>query len=364
MRIFNIRIIFMICALISVFFFQAPEASAFEAEFNATPVREVLKIFSKELEMNIMPDPKILDIKVSASLKNVEAEDALDLILKMNGLTFSQETENTIAVFKISDIPRYKKLNTHLFKLSGADPDELAKTLKIIYPRVDFVANKQQNSIFAAGYFSDGDLSRMRDRITEADRPAPLVRVGFEIIKINNNDLASALAIIKSNPSYSRQTADFVFDDIKSRGRSVTKANLTLMPGAVSSIQKTTTVPFTLRDRHGRPVGVAETSAGDMVAVRVISASEDTVTLEFAIDTTQFLNRGGNDLPPSSSGERTRSVITVKNGEKVMVGGLATGGVKTADTVRFDTAKKTVEFGAVTDNSNDDYYMILQADIE
>jgi len=364
MRIFNIRVISTISALLFFIFLQAPAVSAFEAEFNATPVRDVLKIFSKELEMNLMPDPKILDIKVSASLKNIEAEDALDLILKMNGLTFSRETENTIAVFRISDIPRYMKLSTHVFKLSGADPSEAAKTLKILYPRVDFIPNKQQNSIFAAGYFSDGDLSRMRERIAEVDRPAPRVRVNFEIIKINNNDLASALAVIKNNPSYSRQTADFVLEDVKSRGSSVTKASLTLMPGTSSSIQKTTTVPFTVRDGHGYPAGVAETSAGDMVAVKVISASEDSATLEFAIDTTQFMNRGGDVLPPSSSGERTRSVITVKNGEKIIAGGLATGGVKIVDTSRYDAAKKTVELGTATENSRDDYYMILQANID
>ncbi|HNY12352.1 MAG TPA: secretin and TonB N-terminal domain-containing protein, partial [Candidatus Wallbacteria bacterium] len=307
MRIFNIRIIFIVFSLLFALFQRTAPAFAFDAEFNATPISQVLKIFSKELEMNIMPDPKILDIKVSASLKNMEAESALDLILKMNGLTFSQESENTIAVFKISDIPKYVKLSTHVFKLDGADPENVARTLKILYPRVDFVPNKQQNSIFVAGYFSNGDVSKMRERIAEADQPAPRVRVNFEIIKINNNDLANALAIIKSNPSYSRQTANFVFEDIKTRGSSVTKANLTLMPGASSSIRKTTTVPFTVRDEHGRPAGVAETSAGDMVAVRVISASEDSATLEFAIDTTQFISRGNDNLPPASSGERTRS---------------------------------------------------------
>ncbi|HOT76255.1 MAG TPA: hypothetical protein PK467_10740 [Candidatus Wallbacteria bacterium] len=51
----------------------SPQAAAFELECDEKPLSEVLRLFAEELGVNIIADPKTRDIKVSVSLKNIEA---------------------------------------------------------------------------------------------------------------------------------------------------------------------------------------------------------------------------------------------------------------------------------------------------
>jgi len=333
--------------LLAALFILLPAAVcfAFDIECVDTPIYDVLKIFSKEMGVNILPDPKARDIKVNASIKNVEPEEAFELILRMNGLVSNRETKNTLTVFKAGDESRYLTMNTHLFKLNHGDAEEVAKVLKTVYKKVDFVADRRQNSILAAGYFSDDDIEGMEDKIGGLDAAPPRVTVNFEIFKINNTDAADIIRRAKLSTDASKASGEAVFRNIRERGTSVTKATITSMPGADSSIGRTTNVPYPVYDSHGYQQGVAESRAGDIASVRVVSATAESATLEFAVDTTRFIGSTYPGAPPSSSGEKTVSVVEVKNGERVVVGGLKNGGRKVYSSFDFKPPKVIIRNG-------------------
>lgn len=341
--------------------FSAPASFAFDIECADTPLFDVLKVFSKEMGVNILPDPKARDVKVTASIKNVEAEEAFELILKLNGLTSHRETKNTFTVFKAGDEARYLTMNTHVFKLSHGDPDEVAKVLKTVYKKVDFVPDRRQNAIFAAGYFSDDDVAEMEDKIAGLDSAPPRVSVNFEIFKINNSDATDILGNASASTGPSKASADAVFRNISARGTSVTRAAITTMPGADSSIGRTTSVPYPVYDQYGHRQGVAESRAGDIASVRVLSASSESATLEFSIDTTRFVGPAYAGAPPSSSGERTLSVVEVRNGERVVVGGLKNGGRRVYSSLGLGSAKVKVRSGG--DIEDDDETAPAEANV-
>ncbi|HBC74165.1 MAG: hypothetical protein A2008_13625 [Candidatus Wallbacteria bacterium GWC2_49_35] len=349
---------------------------AFEIECEDSPLREVLKIFADELDVNILADPKVADIKVNVSMKDVEAEDALDLILKMNGLAFNQETSNTYTVFRAADSAKYMSANTYVFKIGYAEPERIAESLRLFFPGVSFVSDKAKGTLFASGPFSDHDLGVMKAKIKQLDSKSLRIRVNYEILKIaNDHVIESVLKLYKSHGGFVKN-ARAELNDIRSRSRSVTKANITLTPSEKeSSIENVTTVPYPIAGPDGS-FGVAESKAGDMFGVRAVSASEEGAVLDISVDTGHFIGPARPGFPPSSYSQRLTSVISVKNGERVLIGALSNGGL--VKIISFTEDKIAPSSGghenipreSVTNIVNtissggEDYFIYLEAAIE
>jgi type II secretory pathway component GspD/PulD (secretin) len=72
------------------------EAIIVSMDFKDADIGNVLRILGKKANLNIITDPSITG-KVTVSLRNVTAKDALELILQVNGL-FYQKTDNVLMV--------------------------------------------------------------------------------------------------------------------------------------------------------------------------------------------------------------------------------------------------------------------------
>lgn len=357
-------------------FWFASAGKAFEIECEDRPLREVLKIFADELEVNILADPKVADIKVNVSMKDVEAEDALELILKMNGLAFNQETSNTYTVFRASDSAKYMSANTYVFKIGYAEPERVAESLRLVFPGVSFVSDSAKGTIFASGPFSDYDLGVMKSKIKQLDSKSLRIRVNYEILKIANDHLRESILKLHRSHGGFVKNARAELNDIRSRSRAVTKANITLTPSEKgSSIENVTTVPYPVAGPDGS-FAVAESKAGDMFGVRALSASQEGAVLEISVDTGHFIGPARPGFPPSSYSQRLTSVISVKNGERVLIGALSNGGLNKI--ISFTEEKIAPSSGAhenaprdsVTNIVNtissggEDYYIYLETAIE
>ncbi|OQA77450.1 MAG: outer membrane porin HofQ [bacterium ADurb.Bin243] len=297
-------------------------AAAFELDCDEKPLHEVLKIFADELGVNIIADPKTRDIKVSVSLKNIEPEDALELVLKTSGLAFNRESANTYTIFKSADAGKYLSVNSCVFRISYASAEKVAEGLRLLFPQVNFVPDKKGNSIFAAGNFSDGDLAVMKEKIKLLDSKTPRVKVNYEILKIENNRVIESVLKLSSSPHGGAARA--ALNDIISCSRSLVKASITLIPSEkAASIESATRVPYLVRDGDGLNTRVEESAAGDIFSVRALSAGPEGATLEFSLDTGHFIGDITSGLPPASYSQRLTGVIEVKNREKVLAGTLS-----------------------------------------
>jgi hypothetical protein len=325
--------IFTAAALIfpAFIFFAALPAGAFDLECEDRPLREVLRIIADELKVNIIADPKITDIKVSFALRDISAEEALDLILKTNQLAFNRETANTYTVFKISDSHKYMDLNSCVFKINYAAPQKVAESLQLLYPRVGFTADNSNGTIFAAGNFSDEDIAVIKSKIKLLDEAPLRIKINYEVLKIADSRVAeSVLKLHETGYKNFAAASLHAINDIISHSRSLTKAVITLMPSEKESvIESVTKIPYFVNYGSGE-VGVAESSAGDIFEVRAISATKDGALLEFSVNASKFIDAPAHSqthaAPPASYSQRLKSVISVKNGERVLAGQLSNEG--------------------------------------
>ncbi len=316
----------------AIIFFPVP-AGAFDLDCEERPLREVLRIIADEMKVNIIADPKTSDIKVSLSLRGVSAEDALDLILKTNGLAFNRETSNTYTVFKISDSHKYMELNSFVFKINYASPRKVAESLKLLYPRVGFTADDSNGTLFAAGHFSDEDIAVIKSKIKLLDEAPLRIKINYEVLKIADSRVAETILKLHNNGSknfHSAAASAVAINEIISHSRSLTKAVVALLPSEKeSSIERVTKIPYFVNYGSGE-VGVAESSAGDIFGVRAISASKDEALIEFCVNASEFIGAPAHSqtqaAPPASYSQKLKSVIKIKNGERILAGQLANEG--------------------------------------
>ena len=322
MRILQLTFIAIIFYLVQIF-----PAFAFDIEVSEKPLADVLKIFSKELDLNFVAASDALELKITASIKNADASDALELILKTNLLGFNQETSNTFSIFKLSDSDKYLSASTYVFKVSNSDAAVIASMLKIAYPGIEFVADKSKGTIFAAGHFSDKQVFNIKEKIKSLDLKIPRVHLSFELFKISNRYIAETLASF-SGAAVKNPALKFDFSGVLNRGKSVTRGNIMLMPGSRNaSIERASSVAYSLCDADGRVVGTAESVAGDILNARVISADGEKALIDFSLESSYFGGGSAYGAPPSKTGDRISSVIELKNGEKAFIGGIDSGGL-------------------------------------
>ena len=331
---YNKFLIYLFSAAVVIFpaiiFFTA-QAGAFDLECDERPLREILRIIADEMKVNIIADPKTSDIKVSFSLRGVSAEDALNLILKTNGLGFNRETSNTYTVFKISDSHKYVELNSFVFKINYAAPQKVAESLKLLYPRVSFTADNSNGTLFAAGHFSDEDIAVIKSKIKLLDEAPLRIKINYEILKIADSRVAESIIKLHQNGSKNfKSAAAGAINDIISHSRSLTKAVVALVPSEKeSSIERVTKIPYLLNYGSGE-VGVAESAAGDIFGVRALSASKDEALIEFCVNASEFIGAPAHSqtqaAPPASYSQKLKSVIKLKNGERVLAGQLTNEG--------------------------------------
>jgi type IV pilus assembly protein PilQ len=153
--------------------FQATEVSSEEQQFTGEPItltlkdadiKDVLKTFSVLTEMNIVLDPSVGG-SVTVELRDVPWDQALDLILRINGLDYVLEN-NVLRVAPISKLAAEKSARA-AFVLE----QEKAKPLKTILKPISY----SKASDIASLLSSDSYLLSARGSVTVDERTNTLI---------------------------------------------------------------------------------------------------------------------------------------------------------------------------------------------
>lgn len=155
-------------------------------------ISSVLQIFSKETGISVISGRDVYG-KVTVVLNNVTPEDALDIILKSNGYTYTRQG-NIVQVYSSTEPARVEELPggvfVRTFIINYVGPDDLLTTLSKLMPEdTSIYTTKGSKTVIIKG--SADDIRRAEVLIRNLDIPPRQVMVEAKIIEVDLNESQS-----------------------------------------------------------------------------------------------------------------------------------------------------------------------------
>ena len=155
-------------------------------------ISSVLQVFSKETGINVVAGHDVYG-KVSVILNNVTPEDALDIILKSNGYTYTREGD-MVQVFSSTEPARVEELPdgtfVRTFMIDYVDPEELLSTLTKLMPEnANIYSTKGSKAIIVKG--DANDIKRAEVLIRSLDIPPREVMVEAKVVSVDLSEAQS-----------------------------------------------------------------------------------------------------------------------------------------------------------------------------
>jgi type IV pilus assembly protein PilQ len=169
-------------------------------DFKDGDLQDIFRLFADISGLNVVVNPGVSG-KVTLSLKEVPWDQALDLILKANGLGYTLEG-NVIRIARLADLQREEQerrklaeekalagdLGTFTTRISYAKAAELADVLKkagALSPRGSINVDPRTNTMIINDL--PAYLERARDLIADLDRATPQVEIEARIVVTTRN---------------------------------------------------------------------------------------------------------------------------------------------------------------------------------
>ncbi|MBI5700868.1 secretin and TonB N-terminal domain-containing protein [Candidatus Saganbacteria bacterium] len=125
--------------------------------------------------------------RVSLHLKNVTAEEAIEYVLRTNGLTFEKKGKTIL----VSTLPQdqsqtgYKKVSRSI-ELKHLSGEKVTALISKIAPELTTVASERANTVIIRG--KDSDVAEAYDVIQKIDKPIPQILIEGQVVEISKND--------------------------------------------------------------------------------------------------------------------------------------------------------------------------------
>jgi len=314
-------------------------------------ISSVLQIFSKETGISIIAGRDVYG-KVTVILNNVTPEDALDVILKSNGYTYTRDG-NVVQVFSSTEPARVEELPggvfVKTFMINYVGPDELLSTLTKLMPEnANIYTTQGSKTVIVKG--SANDIRRAEILIRNLDIPPRQVMVEAKIIEISLNESQSlGMNTAWTNPDNATEIAQ-----TKGLASQPTASGAMGLYYSVTN-QNMTSLVESLSTRTGFNIlSSPKVMALNEQKAEIITGSKlgyyvNTVTTTGTIQNVEFMDVGTkleitpsvksdgmivmnihpeisegsivNNLPQKNSTETTTQLI-VKDGQTIIIGGL------------------------------------------
>ncbi len=331
--------------------------------FKKTPITSVFEVLSRLTGINFIFDKDVQETKVTLFMTDVPIERFLEVLLQTNGLTGKLVDDKTMIIYpdtsaKIKD---YEDLQIRTFYLSNLDVKKAVVLLSKILKSKDIIANEELNALVIRG---PKELIDVASKLIEAnDRPPAEVLLNIEILEVSRdkerqlgldvNPSSITFGVGESSPQVS---ADSVFAPNVSAyalGKMTNKELLLNMPLATLNLlnQDSDTRTLASPQIRIRTGGKASFLVGERVPLQVnrridttgavttdyqyqdvgikvnaepVVNQNDEISLKLGLEvSTLGANVGTVDQPEYSINTRkTDSVLTMRDGEPVIIGGL------------------------------------------
>lgn len=156
---------------------------------NPVDVRDIYEALGKAFGVNIVFDPQLQNQRLAIELKDVTAQDALEMVVRAAGQFYKVLDEHTILV--ADDTPqnrsKYEDLMIQTFFLSNADPKDVMTMLRSLLGTRNVAENDQLNAVVLR---DTADKVKVAEKIIDAnDKARGEVVIDVELLQIDVNKL-------------------------------------------------------------------------------------------------------------------------------------------------------------------------------
>jgi len=178
-------------------------------KFKTTPILNVFEVLTKLVGVNFIFDKDMKETKVTFFLSNVSFDQFMDIFLRTNQLAATVVNENTMIVYPdtAEKAKEYQDLQIRTFYLANLDVKKAVELLTKILNSKDISANESLNALVIRG---TKDKLEVASRLLEAnDRPSSEAVFNVEILEVSRTkekqlglDISStSVSLSLGNPS-------------------------------------------------------------------------------------------------------------------------------------------------------------------
>ncbi len=152
-------------------------------------IQKIYQALGKAFGINVLFDPKLRDQEVSITLREVTAQDALEILMRTAGHFYKVLDEHSIIV--VADTPQnrrnYEDLIIQTFFLSNSDVKDVMAMLRSLVDSRKIASNEKLNAIILR---DTADKVKIAERIIQQnDKAKAEVVVDVELIELSTNAL-------------------------------------------------------------------------------------------------------------------------------------------------------------------------------
>jgi general secretion pathway protein D len=180
-----------------------------------TSIKDIYRALGQAFGINVLFDPALKDQEITITLREVTAQDALEVLIRSAGHFYKVQDEHTIII--VADTPQnrrnYEDLVIQTFFLSNADIKQVMTMLRSLVDAKKIATNEQLNAIVLR---DTADKVKVAERIIESnDKAKAEVVIDVELLQVNTGRMRNLGVLLDS---YSvTQSLDLGGDDVPLR---------------------------------------------------------------------------------------------------------------------------------------------------
>jgi len=180
-----------------------------------TPIKSIYRALGKAFGINILFDPNLKDLEIPIVLRDVTAQDALEILMRAAGHFYKVLDPQTIII--AADTPQnrrnYEDLVIQAFFLSNADVKDAMTTLRSLIGAKQIAMNEQLNAIILR---DTADKVKVAEKIIDTvDKAKAEVVVDVELLQLSTSKLRDLGVELSTNSI--TQSLDLGSEDAKLR---------------------------------------------------------------------------------------------------------------------------------------------------
>jgi type IV pilus assembly protein PilQ len=323
---------------------------------NNAALKEVLHDLALKTGISIVSSTYVKG-KVNAVIHSDQIETAIDLLLVGSGFQY-KKIGTVFVIGNGNDLKAHSLffMDSKLIRLKFIRAKEVIKKLPPSFPVANLQFFEGQNALSITG--SSAFVNAVEQFIQKLDKPIPQIKVEVLIVEYNlnsNRNMGLSLTNVNATGFGSKHTSvninpsqlspiTFTYDVAKTLSKSfkinlqalidTKRAKVTANPSIWALNGHEATIDVVTQDRfrehrfneaNGRlePVGVPRTiESGVKLKIRPWITGEDEIILEIEPEVSHTTGTTSIDNLPQTSKRKAKTVLKVKNGRTVVIGGL------------------------------------------
>lgn len=299
-------------------------------ELNDADINSVLKLLKERSKLNIIADSP-LSGRVTIFLKDVPLLEAIGLVLKINNYTY-QKVDNTILISTPEKLSNF--ITTEIIPLKYANVKDLSDTIKSFLPAAgNLQIDPGRNILIVTS--SPNVIEKIKKLLKDLDRPIPQVMLEAKIMEVSsdtvekygikwNESISASYSVTSSSSQADISLIVATLNLLEQKGKAKTLANprIATLNNQTANILIGDRVPYTVTTYSAQ--GVAQVTVnfvetGIKLNITPHITEGGFITTRIKPEISSYSWKG--DIPQVKTRE-VESIIRVKDGETIILGGL------------------------------------------